>query len=71
MYPSRTRNSTSGRGLAGAYYGTRAFRNMISHGELIGVAVLVVIGAALNRASVSEAAFAVRLTSVFINHIDG
>ena len=71
MYPSRTRNGTSGRGLAGACYGTRAFRNMISHGELTGVAVLVVIGAVLNRASVSEAAFAVRLTPVSINHIDG
>ena len=44
---------------------------MISHGELTGVAVLVVIGAVLNRASVSEAAFAVRLTPVSINHIDG
>jgi hypothetical protein len=30
-----------------AVMGTQAVRNMISHGELIGVAVLVVIGAAL------------------------
>jgi uncharacterized protein DUF6632 len=30
-----------------AVMGTQALRNMISHGELIGVAVLVVIGAAL------------------------
>ena len=57
MYTFRTRNGTSGRGLARACYGTRAFRNMISHGELIAVAVLVVIGATLNRASVSEAAY--------------
>ena len=30
-----------------AVMGTQALRNMISHGELIGVAILVVIGAAL------------------------
>lgn len=30
-----------------AVMGTQAWRNMIAHGELIGVAVLVVIGAAL------------------------
>ncbi len=42
--------------------GTQALRNLISHGELIGVAVLVIIGAALNRASASEADYAVRLT---------
>ncbi|HMH15459.1 MAG TPA: DUF6632 domain-containing protein [Edaphobacter sp.] len=30
-----------------AVMGTQALRNMISHGELIGVAILVIIGAAL------------------------
>jgi hypothetical protein len=40
-----------------AVMGTQALRNMISHGELIGVAVLVVIGVALIALAPTEAVY--------------
>ena len=47
--------------------GTQALRNMISRGELVGVAILVVIGVAL----IALAPAKQRAVGAFINHVDG
>jgi len=50
-----------------AVMGTQALRNMVSRGELVGVAILVVIGVAL----IALAPAKQRAVGAFINHVDG
>lgn len=53
-----------------AVMGTQAMRNMVSRGELVGVAMLIVIGLVLIALAPAKAACRTAL-AVLINHIDG
>jgi hypothetical protein len=51
--------------------GTQALRNMISRGELTGVAILVVIGAALIVLAPAKQPMETASRVIVSNHVDG